>query len=208
MGRFSWQVVATSGLPQAWKPLHFPLRGHPGLETSFSPTPIFGGATISFDAAWDAASLCTPHLPTPPQDSHRRACAARPMQATASASARASASAPETPFGRAPGGWGAVPRCASPSIAPAQRVPAPLAPGARLLSILRPGSNPRSHWCGRARHWEGAAAGGGSKLVERRGPPLRAAPRKAEGAEEGAPPFPRPQPLTPARGRSMRAQPA
>lgn len=79
---------------------------------------------------------------------------------------------------------------------------------ARLLSILRPGSNPRSHWCGRARYWEGAAAGGGSKLAERRGPPLRAAPRKAERVEEGAPPSPRPQPLTPARGRSMRAQPA
>lgn len=64
------------------------------------------------------------------------------MQATASASARASASAPETPFGRAPGGWGAVPRCASPSLAPAQRVPVPLAPARASSASLGPAATP------------------------------------------------------------------
>lgn len=109
----------------------------------FSPTLIFGGATISFDAAWDAASLCTLLPPPPPlRGSHSRACAARPMQATASASARASASAPETLLRRAPGGWGAVPRCASPSLAPAPRVPAPLAPARASSASSGPAATP------------------------------------------------------------------
>lgn len=205
MGRFSWQVVARSGLPKAWKSLHFPLWGHPCLETSFSPTPIFEGATISFDAAWDAASLCTPSphtSPGLPQSSMRSAAHAgysisicksisiRTRNPVRARSRRVGCStALRVPESRA--------RAARPRAARSR---------ARLLSILRPGSNPRSHWCGRARHWEGAAAGGGSKLAKRRGPPLRAALRKAERAEEGAPPSPRPQPLTPTRGRSMRAQ--
>lgn len=157
-----------------------------------------------------------PPLPTPPRGSHSRACAVWSMRATASASARASASAPESPLGRAPGGWGAVPRCASPCLVPAPRVPAPLAP-VLLLSILRPGSNPRSHRSGRARHWEGAATGEGLIWLSGGDPLCRPLPKggNSRGGRAAVPqppapdPCPRPQHARPAGVTgSARSRPA
>ena len=235
MGRFSWQVVARSGLPQAWKPLHFPLGVIPDCKL-LSPLPlVFGGATNYFDAAWDAASLCPP--PPPPGPPPGRGPRGPPRGPNPHTHTQTSLCPPPPPGlpqssmrSAAHAGY-SISICKSISIrtrnpvrarsrrvgcSTALRVPESRARAARaraarscarLLSILRPGSNPRSHWCGRARHWEGAATGGGSKLVERRGPLSAGRSRKggkSRGRRAAVPETPAPDPCP----RPQHARPA
>lgn len=202
------------GLSRAREPRTSCPLARPRLPASL-PCPFLGGAAVPL--------LLLPgmlHHPAAfPWRPHNRACAARPVRAAAAAAAAAPASSSSistrSPVGRALGGQGAR---------PFPRGPAPLAP-ARRLSILRPGSSPRSRWSGRARRGEGAAPGGGSKLVKRRGPldssearprrpreGLRGESRRAGAPRCPAPPAPSSQPAAapcaPSERDRLRPQPA